>query len=50
MNDVKKLEKEILALQGKLERAKIRRKELDALDPDKRMAIYLHKKFCSQSS
>ena len=49
MNDVKKLEKEILALQVKLERAKVRRKELDALDPEKRFAIYLRKRFCSRN-
>ena len=44
--DVEKLEKEILGLEQKLSAAKQKRQELDALDPAKRMAIFLHEKFC----
>ena len=44
--DVEKLEKEILSLGQKLSAAKQKRRELDALDPDKRLAVFLHEKFC----
>ena len=44
--DVEKIEKEILALEERLSRAKQQRRELNALDPTKRMAVFLHKKFC----
>lgn len=45
-NNVEKLEKEILGLEQRLARAKQARHELNALDPEKRMAVFLHEKFC----
>ena len=46
MNEVEKLEEQILALEGKLARARQRRLELQALDPNRRLAVFLHDKFC----
>jgi len=44
--DVEKLETKILELEQKLGQAKQKRAELNALDPEKRLAVFLHEKFC----
>lgn len=48
-DEVERIEAEILSLEGKLRRAREARQELTALEPERRLAFMLHKKYCRLS-